>query len=206
MLSFVKSLFFIFLFLSAGLEPPARIKLNSSVTASLSERDFRKKLSDAALIQVGQTKLYDPAYRRLSYPGGDIPLNTGVCSDVIIRAYRAVGIDLQKLIHEDMRKSFRSYPQSWGLRGPDSNIDHRRVPNLMRFFKGSGQSLKTSSDREHYLTGDIVAWDLGGGVTHIGIIRVEDGTPLVIHNIGKGAQQEDVIFHWKIIGHYYFQP
>lgn len=162
-------------------------------------------LVTAAREQVGVTLSYDPAYRRLSYPNGDVPLNTGVCTDVIIRALRQQGLDLQQAVHQDMRANFRLYPKNWGLSRPDSNIDHRRVPNLMTWFKRQGWALPLGQDAERYRSGDIVTWDLGGGLTHIGIIsdrQAGSGVPLVLHNIGRGTQEEDILFSFKITGHY----
>jgi len=159
----------------------------------------------AARKQVGVTKEYDPAYVTLSYPGGDVPLRTGVCSDVVVRALRQVGIDLQKEVHEDMQRNFSAYPQKWGLRGPDKNIDHRRVPNLMRYFERHHVTVREKlNSPEMYRPGDIVAWDLGNGVTHIGIVsdRKTGHTPLIIHNIGSGAKEEDILFRYRVIGHY----
>jgi uncharacterized protein YijF (DUF1287 family) len=162
-------------------------------------------LVTAAREQVGVTLGYDPAYRRLSYPNGDVPLNTGVCTDVVIRALRQQGLDLQQAVHQDMRANFRLYPKNWGLNRPDSNIDHRRVPNLMTWFKRQGWALALGQDAERYRPGDIVTWDLGGGLTHIGIIsdrQAGSGVPLVLHNIGRGTQEEDILFSFKITGHY----
>jgi len=162
-------------------------------------------LVSAARQQVGVTIGYDPAYRRLSYPGGDVPLNTGVCTDVVIRALRQQGLDLQQAVHQDMRAHFRLYPQNWGLSRPDANIDHRRVPNLMTWFKRQGWALVPSQDAERYRPGDIVTWDLGSGLTHIGIIsdrHTSSGVPLVLHNIGRGTLEEDILFSFRITGHY----
>lgn len=155
--------------------------------------------------QIGLTKSYDPEYRKLDYPGGDVPINVGVCSDVIIRALREQGIDLQKEVHEDMKRDFAAYPQKWGLSKPDSNIDHRRVPNLMTYFRRRGYALPLSQTVENFSAGDIVAWNLGKGVTHIGIVSDrtgKTGAPLVIHNIGNGAAEEDILFSYRMIGHY----
>ena len=155
-----------------------------------------------------QTKLttgYDPSYVNLEYPGGDVPLETGVCSDVLVRAFRKAGIDLQKEVHEDMTSAWSAYPREWGAARPDRNIDHRRVLNLMTFFNRKGKSVAVTSNRESYLPGDIVAWDLGGGVEHIGIVSnlTTDSEHLkIIHNIGAGTRAEDVLFNWKVIGHY----
>lgn len=155
--------------------------------------------------QVGITLGYDPAYRALSYPGGDVAPATGVCSDVVIRALRAQGLDLQRAVHEDMRGHFSAYPNNWNLRRPDRNIDHRRVPNLMTYFKRQGWSLAVSPQPDAYRAGDVVAWSLGGGLTHIGIVsdlKAASGTPLILHNIGAGAREEDLLFSYPIIGHY----
>ncbi len=140
---------------------------------------------------------------RLSYPGGDVPAGTGVCTDVVIRAFRKAGVDLQKAVHEDMAKNFAAYPKKWGRREPDSNIDHRRVPNLMTFFARRGATRPITKDAKDYAPGDLVAWDLGGGVTHIGVVA---GGGQIIHNIGRGPQNEDVLFDWTIIGHYRYAP
>ena len=160
----------------------------------------------AARQQVGVTVIYDGSYRVLAYPGGDVPIERGVCTDVIVRALRAArGADLQKLVHEDMSAHFRDYPHRWGLRRPDANIDHRRVPNLMTFFERAGYRQPLSDEAPDYLPGDLVAWDLGGGVTHIGIVsnrKTGSGVPLVIHNIGAGAREEDILFRYAVIGHY----
>jgi uncharacterized protein len=163
------------------------------------------RIAEAARQQVGVTTQYDPSYVVLQYPGGDLPINTGVCTDVVIRALRQVGIDLQKEVHEDMRKNFAAYPSRWGLKAPDKNIDHRRVPNLMRYFERHHIAMnKNLKKRETYRVGDIVAWDLGGGLTHIGIVsdKMSGHTPLIIHNIGQGAKEEDLLLRYKVIGHY----
>ena len=169
-----------------------------------------KQLVAAAIEQTGYTLSYDPAYVKLDYPGGDIPLERGACSDVIVRAFRKDGIDLQKEVHEDMARHFSAYPQKWGLAGPDSNIDHRRVPNLMTFFERQGKDLSITSNPQDYQPGDVVAWQLDGGATHIGMVTnilSENGGGLqVVHNIGAGVRVEDVLFAWQIIGHYrYFK-
>lgn len=151
----------------------------------------------SALKQTGQAVRYDPAYIVLDYPGGDVPADTGVCSDVVVRAYRACGIDLQVLVHEDMKAHFSAYPKLWGLRSTDRNIDHRRVPNLQKFFERQGA--KMAKD-EAYLPGDLVAWDLtGNGLWHIGIVV---GPDRFVHNIGAGPEQSVGIGQWKIVGHY----
>jgi uncharacterized protein YijF (DUF1287 family) len=146
---------------------------------------------------------------KLDYPNGDVPIETGVCADVVVRAFRKAGIDLQKELHEDMKKNFAKYPRKWGARRPDSNIDHRRVPNLMTWFDRRSKTQPTrlaARDAKDYLPGDVVAWELDNGLPHIGMvskIKVE-GTEryAVVHNIGLGARIEDVLFAWKITGHY----
>ena len=160
----------------------------------------------AARGQVGRTTIYDPAYAALAYPGGDVPIERGVCSDVVVRALReALGMDLQKLLHEDMRAAFAQYPQKWGLRGPDRNIDHRRVPNLARYFERTGRSLPVTARKEDYLPGDLVAVTVPPNLPHIMVVSDRTsptGVPLVIHNIGRGAQEEDRLFEFPITGHY----
>ena len=163
------------------------------------------RLIAAARRQIGVTVGYDPAYRVLAYPGGDVPLSTGVCTDVVTRALRDQGFDLQRAVHEDMAAHFAAYPQQWGLHAPDANIDHRRVPNLMAFFKRHGWERPITTDAADYQPGDVVTWNLGGGITHIGIVsdaKNATGQPLVIHNIGQGTHEENVLFAFKIIGHY----
>jgi len=171
--------------------------------------DFYQKLAQSAAQLTQQTVIYDPAYYKISYPGGDVPADRGVCTDVIIRAYRAMGIDLQKEVHEDMKKHFSLYPKHWGLKTTDRNIDHRRVPNLMVFFKRHGNTLKISSNPEDYHPGDIVAWDLGRGLLHIGMVTKQKSSngarPMIVHNIGAGQVQEDILFNFTIIGHYRYQ-
>jgi len=174
--------------------------------AALAEPSIGERIASAALGQVGVTVVYDPAYTRLSYPGGDVPPERGVCSDVVIRALRAQRVDLQQLLHEDMRAHFSAYPQKWGLRAPDRNIDHRRVPNLQTYFRRRGLALPITRDAGDYETGDVVAYTLPGGLSQFGVVaasRSGDGArPLLIHNIGAGAQLEDVLFAYEIVGHY----
>jgi len=167
-----------------------------------------ERLLAAAYAQIGVTRVYDPSYRRIAFPGGDVPLDRGVCSDVVVRAYRGIGIDLQRLVHEDMRQHFADYPHLWQLAAPDPNIDHRRVANLAAFFARHGGKLPVSAAAEDYRPGDIVAWRLPGGLAHIGLIadRIVEGRPLVVHNIGAGAQLEDVLFLFPITGHYRYLP
>ena len=156
--------------------------------------------------QVGVTRSYDPSYRRIGYPNGDVPRETGVCTDVVIRAYRHAGVDLQVLVHEDMQAAFSKYPKAWGLKRTDTNIDHRRVPNLATFFTRKGKSLPVTRHGADYRPGDIITWRLSSGVPHIGIVSDVPvrGTDryLVVHNIGSGAQIEDVLFAYSLSGHY----
>ena len=163
-------------------------------------------LSDAALVLTKQQVTYDPSYYSISYPNGDIPNSKGVCTDVIIRAYRMLDIDLQREVHVDMKANFNKYPKIWGLTSTDKNIAHRRVPNLMKFFERHGTIKVKSTNSSDYLPGDIVCWNLSGGITHIGIVinkRTNDGKRnLIVHNIGAGQVIEDCLFDFKIIGHY----
>jgi uncharacterized protein len=159
-----------------------------------------------AVGQAAYTLSYDPSYVKLDYPGGDVPLDRGVCSDVIVRAFRKAGVDLQKDVHEDMTRAFAAYPKKWGLAKPDPNIDHRRVLNLMTFFERRGKALPVSATGADYQPGDIVAWDLGGGLPHIGIVTDQwseaGGNYLIAHNIGGGVRVENVLFSWRITGRY----
>ncbi len=167
------------------------------------------KLSLAALELTKEKVVYDPSYFSISYPNGDIPKGKGVCTDVIIRAYRKIGIDLQKEVHEDMKTNFSKYPKLWGLKRTDKNIDHRRVPNLMTYFKRQQAEKIISRNPKDYLPGDIVAWNLGGAITHIGIVvhkkSLDKKRNLIVHNIGSGQVLEDCLFSYKIIGHYRFR-
>lgn len=166
----------------------------------------QNKLSNAALTVVDKNIIYNPTYFKIAYPNGDIPSEYGVCTDVVIRAYRKIGIDLQKEVHEDMRDNFNKYPNNWGLKTTDKNIDHRRVLNLMTFFSRNGNVKKISKNPQDYEPGDIVTWDLGGGLTHIGIVvdrKTDDNKRyMVVHNIGAGQVVEDILFNYKTIGHY----
>ena len=180
-----------------------------SVLIISGQGSFSSRLSDAALELTKQQVQYDPQYFSIDYPNGDVPANKGVCTDVIIRAYRKLGIDLQKEVHEDMRANFSLYPKNWGLTRPDKNIDHRRVPNLMKYFSRYGTVKPITGNPEDYVPGDIVAWNLGGGTTHIGIVvdrkSVDTKRYLIVHNIGNGQELSDCLFSYKIIGHYSFQ-
>ena len=178
-----------------------------------SRAEFTRRLVAAAIERTNHRVRYVSEYLRIPYPGGDVPADTGVCTDEIIRSYRAVGVDLQKEVHEDMLKNFAAYPNQrrWLLAHPDSNIDHRRVPNLMVFFQRKGESLPITVRSEDYAPGDLVTWDLGRNVPHIGIVVDQksrwSGRHMVVHNIGEGPKMEDVLFNWKITGHYrYFGP
>ncbi|RPI42207.1 MAG: DUF1287 domain-containing protein [Bacteroidetes bacterium] len=179
-----------------------------TISVAGAQPDFYSSLADSALILTRQTVQYDPSYYILEYPGGDVPGDRGVCTDVIIRAYRKLGIDLQKEIHEDMKAYFSRYPGNWGMQKPDRNIDHRRVPNLMLFFERYGTVKEISRDPGDYDPGDIVCWDLGNGIKHIGIVvknRSADGQRnLIVHNIGAGQVLEDCLFSFEIIGHYQY--
>jgi uncharacterized protein YijF (DUF1287 family) len=180
------------------------LSLTLSAATQTSRSEFLAKLSSAAIERTHHPVRYVSSYVRIPYPGGDVPADTGVCTDEVIRSYRALGIDLQKEVHEDMLRDFDAYPHG-RQRQPDTNIDHRRVPNLMVFFARRGTELPTATDPRTYSPGEIVAWDLGGGITHIGIVvnhRGPSGSYMVVHNIGRGPQMEDVLFNWKIIGHY----
>ena len=204
---------------SAAVVPPASVVRPLPPQAS----PQLKQLIDGAVEQSKVTTGYDPSYVKLDYPNGDVASDTGVCSDVVVRAFRKAGIDLQKEVHEDMKLAWAEYPKKWGARGTDANIDHRRVLNLTTYFDRQGKSQPITNDRADYLPGDIVAWELSDGVEHIGILTnlyhptrdARAGTPvwsdsdkhyLIVHNIGAGARVEDVLLDWKIIGHYrYFQ-
>jgi uncharacterized protein YijF (DUF1287 family) len=171
--------------------------------------DFYESLADSSLTLVRKKVQYDASYFTIDYPNGDIPADKGVCTDVVIRAYRKMGIDLQKEVHEDMKAHFDQYPKNWGLACPDRNIDHRRVPNLMTFFGRYGSVLRVSQNATDYKPGDIVCWNPIGGMTHIGIVSGEtsgDGRRnLIIHNMGLGQVLEDSLFDYKIIGHYRYK-
>lgn len=165
-----------------------------------------KQFLEAAVAQSKVTTGYDPSWVKIAYPNGDVPQETGVCSDVVVRAFRKTGIDLQKEVHEDMARAWAVYPKRWGANGTDTNIDHRRVLNLMKYFDRQAKSLPLTQDRANYLPGDVIAWQLSDGVEHIGILTNYRSEPdkhyLVVHNIGAGARIEDVLLAWKIIGHY----
>ncbi|MDD9926667.1 MAG: DUF1287 domain-containing protein [Rhodospirillaceae bacterium] len=171
---------------------------------------FADRLEAVALERTRHRVVYDGAYVAIAYPMGDVAPDRGVCTDVIIRAYRALGVDLQRLVHEDMTADFAAYPALWGLSRPDRNIDHRRVPNLAAFFTRHGQRLAVTADPSDYLPGDLVTWTVGGNRPHIGIVtreRSADGVrPLIVHNIGRGPLIEDMLFEFPITGHYRYHP
>jgi len=189
-----------------GIWPVPALLLSMAALPARAQEAFLIRLADSALTLTQQQVLYDPSYFSIAYPMGDVPPGRGVCTDVIIRAYRKLGIDLQQRVHEDMRAHFDRYPAIWGLTRTDTNIDHRRVPNLMTFFRRKGSVVPITDRPADYQPGDIVCWQLGGGRTHIGIVvgrTSRDGLRhLVVHNIGRGQVAEDVLFSYPIIGHY----
>lgn len=165
------------------------------------------KLVDSALSQIGVTVRYDPAYTSIPFPGGDVPMDRGVCTDVVVRAYRTLGMDLQLLVNQDMHKAFNVYPRNWGLSKPDANIDHRRVLNLMTYFKRQGAALPVTSNPADYKPGDVVTWNLPDGRPHVGLVTAKVSpahNPMIVHNIGMGAQLEDVLFTFTITGHFHY--
>lgn len=172
-------------------------------------KSFAEKLSNAALSIIDPDVIYTPAYVGIKYPNGDVPAKTGVCTDVIIRAYRKLGIDLQKEVHEDMKANFVLYPKTWGLKSTDKNIDHRRVPNLEVFFGRKGEKLKVTQNASEYETGDLVTWMINGKMPHIGIVthkKSADGKRnLIVHNVGGGQVLEDCLFSWEIVGHFRYE-
>lgn len=172
--------------------------------------DFGRRLAAMALTQTRMRTTYDASYQRIAYPGGDVPPDKGVCADVVIRAYRGLGIDLQVLVHKDMVKAFARYPWRWGLKRTDTNIDHRRVPNLETFLQRHGSAVPVSAVAHDYKPGDLVSWTVGGSLPHIGIVsahRSKDGVrPLIVHNIGEGTKLEDVLFEFPIVGHFRYRP
>ncbi len=174
------------------------------------QASFAIDLVDAAIERLSHVVVYDGGYRRIDYPMGDVPDDIGVCTDVVIRSYRAVGIDLQQKVHEDMTASFAEYPNLWGHTRPDPNIDHRRVPNLQVLFERHGVSLSRSKNPDDYLPGDLVTWMLPGDLPHIGIVTdrrsVNGKRPLIVHNIGAGPKLEDMLFVYPITGHYRYGP
>ena len=184
----------------------ASLLLTGLVCAQEASRSSTSKLVDAALERINHRVTYDGSYRQIDYPGGDVPDDIGVCTDLVIRAYRAVGTDLQKAVHEDMSRNFAAYPANWRLSRPDRIIDHRRVPNLQVFLSRNGTTLSNSNDPDDYRAGDLVTWMLPGNLPHIGIVvdqRSPDGErPLIVHNIGAGPRLEDRLFDFPVTGHY----
>lgn len=175
------------------------------------KESFADALVEAAMGRLKVDVTYDPAYYRIPYPGGDVPADRGVCTDVVIRSYRKLGVDLQKEVHEDMKANFGKYPKKWGLSKTDTNIDHRRVPNLQTFFKRKGKSLPATNSPKDYLPGDLVTWLLPGNLPHIGIVVSEfadegRGRRMIVHNVGAGPEMEDALFTWEITGHYRYHP
>jgi len=168
------------------------------------------EIADSAQDRTRTNVRYDPAYVGMAYPGGDVPADTGVCTDVVIRTYReALGFDFQKAVHEDMKANFSAYPKNWGHTRADKNIDHRRVPNLETYLTRQGVSLGTSKNKDDFKPGDIVSWRLGGRLPHIGIVTdktARDGTPLIVHNIGSGPKEENILFEYPMTGHFRFHP
>lgn len=189
---------------SGGSAPPP-------ASAADARKTFADSLVDAAMDRLKANVVYDPKYYRISYPGGDVPSDRGVCTDVVIRSYRKLGVDLQKEVHEDMKANFEKYPKKWGLSKTDTNIDHRRVPNLQTFFKRKGKSLPVTKNPKDYLPGDLVTWLLPGNLPHIGIVVSEfadesRGRRMIVHNVGAGPDMEDALFSWEITGHYRYHP
>lgn len=176
--------------------------------SSFGQANFFDRLADSAFVLTKQKVSYDPSYTSIKYPNGDVAADKGVCTDVVIRAYRKVGIDLQKEVHEDMKANFSKYPKNWGMKTTDRNIDHRRVPNLMTFFTRHGAEKSITQNPNDYKPGDVVCWNLGGAITHIGMVsdvKSSDGKrQQIIHNIGNGQVLQDCLFDFKIIGHYRF--
>lgn len=170
-----------------------------------------KRLVTAAKERLNHFVIYDGSYESIDYPNGDVSKNKGVCTDVVIRSYRSLGIDLQKMVHEDMKKDFNAYPQIWGLKKPDTNIDHRRVPNLEKFFQRHGTTLEISDQAKDYQPGDLVTWRLSNNLPHIGIVsnspsNADPNRYKIIHNIGWGPKLDDMLFEYKIVGHYRYDP
>jgi uncharacterized protein YijF (DUF1287 family) len=177
--------------------PPAKIN------------DFYQKLSDSAIAIIDSKIEYDPTYYKITYPNGDVPKGKGVCTDVVIRAYRKLGIDLQKEVHVDMSKNFAKYPKTWGLKSTDTNIDHRRVPNLQTFFTRHGEVKTVTEKPEDYKPGDIVTWRINDKLPHIGIVvnkkTITGNRHLIVHNVGNGQVMEDCLFKYKLTGHYRYK-
>lgn len=197
-----------FYFLLIGLAFFTCSQNQKEVKTITNPKTFEEKLSNAAISIIDESIVYTPDYVSIKYPNGDVPSKTGVCSDVVIRAYRKLSIDLQKEVHEDMKANFSKYPTKWGLKKTDTNIDHRRVPNLEVFFERKGTKLPISKNASDYKTGEMVTWMIGGKLPHIGIVthkKSADGKrPLLVHNVGGGQVLEDCLFSYEIVGHFKF--
>lgn len=214
----MKHLYILFLFFFVFFCSNEKSKLNEIVLLNKNVNDgnnsitnqnlLAQKLANAAISIIDKNVVYTPNYVSLKYPNGDVPSKTGVCSDVVIRAYRKLGIDLQKEVHEDMKANFSKYPNKWGLKKTDTNIDHRRVPNLETFFTRKGKKLEVSENPSNYKVGEIVTWMINGKLPHIGIVthlKSDDGKrPLLVHNVGGGQVLEDCLFNYKIVGHFIY--
>ena len=196
---FLLNVFALF-FTSAVSSQDITVHIQPILLSNVTREECIQTLISGAKDQIGKTVSYNPAYKTLSYPNGDVPVSYGVCTDVIVRAFRSAGVDLQKLVHEDMKKNWLQYPKKWGLKCPDKNIDHRRVPNLATFFERIGMK----NNKKELVPGDIVIWDLGGGMLHIGLLSDtrEDKMLLVIHNIYCGVKQENILNAYRIIASY----
>ncbi len=199
----------LFLIFSFGCKKSVDLSFSKEIKTSvnrLNPTNFSEKLSNAAISIINPEVVYTPKYVSIKYPNGDVPAKTGVCTDVVIRAYRKLGIDLQKEVHEDMKSNFSKYPTKWNLKKTDTNIDHRRVPNLEVFFTRKGEKLVVSENASDYKTGEIVTWIIGEKLPHIGIVtnkKSEDGKrPLLVHNVGGGQVLEDCLFNYDIVGHF----
>ena len=162
--------------------------------------NFGVRVALGAEARTRRVEIYDPAYRAIAYPMGDVPDDRGVCADTVVRAFRAADVDLQQLVHRDMAAAFSAYPKIWGLRRPDANIDHRRVPNLETFFTRKGASLGREVDARALLPGDLISWRIP--VPHIGVVSTQSarGRPLMVHNVGAGSRLEDVLYEWPVQG------
>ncbi|WP_130734218.1 DUF1287 domain-containing protein [Flavobacterium sp. J27] len=184
-------------------------KQNQKKVAIQQPKTFSEKLSNAAIAIIDPEVVYTPTYVTLKYPNGDVPSKTGVCTDVIIRAYRKLNIDLQQEVHEDMKAHFSQYPKIWGLKSTDKNIDHRRVPNLEVFFERKGKKLALSQNPNDYKTGDLVTWMIADKLPHIGIVthlKSTDGKrPMIVHNVGGGQVLQDCLFSYTIVGHFRYE-
>lgn len=182
--------------------------LDQEIESIENPKNFGERLSNVAIKIIDPSIVYTPDYVRLDYPNGDVPAKTGVCTDVVIRAFRRLDIDLQKEVHEDMKANFSKYPKIWGLAKADTNIDHRRGPNLEVFFERKGKKLHLSANKQDYLPGDIVTWNINGKMPHIGIvthIQSASGKPLIVHNAGWGQVLEDCLFLYPMVAHFRYQ-